>query len=370
MILVANPGAQYQRHKAEIDQAIHKVLERGWYILGEEVQNFESEFADYIGVDFAISVGSGTDALHIALRAFDIGPGDEVITVSNTAVATVAAIELCGASPVLVDIDPITYTLDPERLPEQISSRTKAIIPVHLYGRPVDMAPIMEIARKFNIRVIEDCAQAHGATYHGDKVGSLGHMGCFSFYPTKNLGALGDGGMVVTDNPELAEKMSLLRQYGWADRYISQIPGWNSRLDEIQASILRVKLKYLDTDNAARAHLASVYNHKLNGCKLDLPKGGHTYQHVYHLYVIRTERRDELKAYLTEKNIGTAIHYPQPIHLQTAYSGRLIGSDQLSVTERISRQILTLPIYPELTELEVNKVAAEVRSWAERRDRN
>ena len=241
MILVANPGAQYQRHKAEIDQAIHKVLERGWYILGEEVQNFESEFADYIGVDFAISVGSGTDALHIALRAFDIGPGDEVITVSNTAVATVAAIELCGASPVLVDIDPITYTLDPERLPEQISSRTKAIIPVHLYGRPVDMAPIMEIARKFNIRVIEDCAQAHGATYHGDKVGSLGHMGCFSFYPTKNLGALGDGGMVVTDNPELAEKMSLLRQYGWADRYISQIPGWNSRLDEIQASILRVK---------------------------------------------------------------------------------------------------------------------------------
>ena len=357
MIPIANPAAQYRRYQAEIDQAIHRVLDSGWYILGEEVRAFEAEFAAYVGVKFAIGVGSGTEALHLALRACDIGPGDEVITVSHTAVATVAAIELCGATPVLVDIDADRYTLDPEKLPGLLTPRTKAIVPVHLYGQPAEMAPTLEIAHQHGLKVIEDCAQAHGATYQGQRVGSWGDLGCFSFYPTKNLGALGDGGMVVTDDAALAEKARLMREYGWAERYVSHIRGWNSRLDELQAAVLRVKLRCLDGDNAARARLATLYNQLLADTDLTLPVEHPGSNHVYHLYVIRTKRRDELQAFLREQGIGTLVHYPVPVHLQPAYRGRLSGSNDLPETERAAREVLSLPMYPELAESDVKVVA-------------
>lgn len=360
MILCSNPLAQYQAHKAEIDAVIIDVLQRGWYILGEEVKSFEAEFAAYLGVQFAIGVGSGTEALHLALRACDIGPGDEVITVSHTAVATVAAIELCGATPVLVDIDADRYTLDPEKLPTLLTSCTKAIMPVHLYGQPADMTPILEIAHRHGLKVIEDCAQAHGATYQERRVGSWGDMGCFSFYPTKNLGALGDGGMVVTDDPALAEKARLMREYGWAERYVSHIPGWNSRLDELQAAVLRVKLRWLDADNAARARLATMYNQLLADTDLALPVEHPGSSHVYHLYVVRTKRRNELRAFLKEQGIGTLIHYPVPVHLQPAYLEQLSGRDDLPQTELAAREVLSLPMYPELAESDVKAVAEAI----------
>jgi dTDP-4-amino-4,6-dideoxygalactose transaminase len=240
MILCGNPKAQYLARRDEIDAALKRVLESGWYILGEEVKAFEEEFASYIGVSYGVGVGSGTEAIHLALVACGIGQGDEVITVSHTATATVAAIELAGATPVFVDIEPDFYTMDPAKLDAAITSRTKAIIPVHIYGQPADMDPILEVAKKHNLRLIEDCAQAHGAIYRGKRVGSLGDVGCFSFYPTKNLGAIGDGGMLVTNNIELAQKARLLREYGWTERDVSQFAGWNTRLDEVQAAILRV----------------------------------------------------------------------------------------------------------------------------------
>jgi dTDP-4-amino-4,6-dideoxygalactose transaminase len=314
MILCSNPKAQYLSYKSEIDTAISRVLDSGWYILGKEVKAFEKEFTGYIGVAHGIGVGSGTEALHLALVACGIGRGDEVITVSHTAVATVAAIELAGATPVLVDIDPEFYTIDPDKIESAITTHTKAIIPVHIYGHPADMDPIAEIAEKHNLKVIEDCAQAHGATYKGKRVGSFGDMGCFSFYPTKNLGAIGDGGIVVTGDKELAEKARLLREYGWAERYVSHFTGWNTRLDEIQAAILCVKLKHLDDDNSKREHIAEEYNKELGYVDIILPKQRKDSTHVYHLYVIRAERRDALLSFLREKGIGASIHYPEPVH--------------------------------------------------------
>ena len=364
MILAANPRAQYLSHKEEIDTAISKVLDKGWYILGDEVRAFESEFAAYIGVRFGIGVGSGTEALHIALRACGIGPGDEVITVSHTAVATVAAIELCGAVPVLVDIEPDYFTMDPDRLEAAIGPRTTAVIPVHLYGQPVHLAPILDIAHRRGIRVIEDCAQAHGAMYRGRRVGSWGDMACFSFYPTKNLGALGDGGMVVTSDPALAERARLLREYGWVERYVSHLQGWNSRLDELQAAVLRVKLLYLDANNAARVRLAALYDEGLAGTGLVLPARRQDATHVYHLYVVRSSRRDQLQAFLKAKGVGTLVHYPVPIHLQPAYTGRLRSNDTLPESERAAREVLSLPIYPELSETEVQRVVETIRSFA------
>ena len=361
MIFCGNPLAQYNAHKAEIDAAIQKVLDNGWYILGEETKAFESEFAQHIGVTYGIGVGSGTEALHIALAACGVGPGDEVVTVSHTAVATVAAIELTGAIPVFVDIEPDYYTLDPNKLKSAITERTKAIIPVHLYGQSADMSPIIEIANNHGLRIIEDCAQAHGAIYQGKRVGSWGDMACFSFYPTKNLGALGDGGMVVTSDPKLAEKARLLREYGWAERYISHIPGWNTRLDELQAAILRIKLRYLDADNEARANLASKYDHALEGVGLLTPKRRQESTHVHHLYVVRSERRDELQAFLRSCGIGALIHYPVAVHLQPAYQGRLHGSNDLRETERAARQVLSLPMYPELTSEEAGQVITAVQ---------
>jgi len=253
----------YQEHKEEIDAAISRVLESGWYILGEEVRSFEKEFSKYIGVNHGIGVGNGTDAITLALKACGIGPGDEVITVSHTAVATVAAIELSGATPVLIDISPDTYTLDPDHLKEAITPKTKAVLPVHLYGHPADMDRIIPIAEEHDLYVIEDCAQSHGSIHHRKKTGSLGDIAAFSFYPTKNLGAIGDGGMVVTDDANLAEQVRLLRQYGWKERNKSSIPGLNSRLDEVQAAILRVKLQYLDSENLRRRSIANIYKQRL-----------------------------------------------------------------------------------------------------------
>ncbi len=363
-IPAANPRAQYAAHRAEIDAVVTRVLDSGRYILGEETRAFEREFAGYIGVADGIGVGSGTEALHLALKACEVGPGDEVITVSHTAVATVAAIELTGATPALVDIDPNTYTLDPRHLERAITPRTKAIIPVHLYGAPADLDPILAIARRHNLKVVEDCAQAHGATYHGRRVGAWGDIAAFSFYPTKNLGAIGDGGLVATSDAALAERVRLLREYGWAERYVSAIGGWNSRLDELQAAILRVKLHYLDLDNARRRTLAAIYDERLPPA-IPRPYTPAYGEHIYHLYVIRHPQRDRLAEYLREKGIGTGIHYPLPIHLQPAYRGRLGDAGWLPTSERAAREVLSLPMYPELSEDQIRQVAGAIRSFGE-----
>ena len=363
MILCANPKAQYLAHQTEIDKALRRVLERGRYILGEEVKFFEAEFASFVGAEHGIGVGSGTEALHIALAACELGPGDEVVTVSHTAVATVAAIEQTGATPVLVDIEPEFYTLNAERLNSVITERTRAIIPVHIYGQAADLDPIMEIAQRRNLLVIEDCAQAHGASYSNKRVGSWGDIACFSFYPTKNLGAIGDGGMVVTNNPKLAERARLLREYGWGERYVSHLPGWNSRLDELQAAVLRVKLRYLETDNRNRQVIAETYCERLKDVEIGLPKTRDGASHAFHLFVIRSAKRDALQAHLKENGIGTLVHYPVPVHQQPAYRGRLKGSDNLPETERATNEILSLPMYPELDGTEIEVVIRGIREF-------
>ena len=359
----ACPLASYEAHKSQIDEAIARVLSGGRYILGRETAAFEEEFAAYLGARHAVGVGSGTEALHLALLTCRIGPGDEVITVSHTAVATVAAIELAGASPVLVDIDPTTYTIDPTKIEQAISTRTRAIIPVHLYGHPADVTPVIEIARRHNLRVIEDCAQSHGATYQDRKTGTMGDMGAFSFYPTKNLGAFGDGGAVVTSDPELAERARMLREYGWRQRYVSDLPGLNTRLDELQAAILRVKLAHLDADNARRRSLAGLYDEYLAATGLQLPLSPRWGEHVYHLYVIRSLHRNELQAYLTEHGIGSLVHYPVPVHLQPAYRDRLRLGGPLRETEVAAAEVLSLPIYPELSDAQVRIVAEAIRAF-------
>ena len=363
----SNPKASYIANKEAIDTAIAQVLDSGWYILGEQVAAFEQEFAAYLGVKYAIGVASGTDALHLALRACGIGPGDSVITVSHTAVATVAAIELVGATPILVDIDPVTFTVDPDRLQKTIKAydgRLKAIIPVHLYGHPADMPAIMQIARHDNLYVIEDCAQSHGAVINGRKLGQWGHLAAFSFYPTKNLGALGDGGAVVTNDPELADKVRLLREYGWRERYVSSVPGMNSRLDELQAAILRVKLPCLDQGNKRRRQIAHVYNTMLSDSSLVLPQAKEGTHHVYHQYVVRSKQRDDLRAFLKANSVGTLIHYPVPIHLQPAYQRRVaVDASGLDHTEQACREILSLPMYPEMADEQVRRVCNLVISW-------
>jgi dTDP-4-amino-4,6-dideoxygalactose transaminase len=363
MILCSNPRAQYLAHQAEIDAAIARVLEHGWYIVGEETTAFEAEFASYIGVDHAIGVGSGTEALHVALKACGLGAGDEVITVAQTAVATVAAIEMAGATPVFVDLEEEFFTLDPLKLERAITPRTRAIIPVHLYGQPADLSQIAEIARRNNLLLIEDCAQAHGATYNGKRVGSFGDVACFSFYPTKNLGAIGDGGMVVTNDAEIAKQSRLLREYGWAERYVSSISGWNSRLDELQAAILRIKLRYLDADNESRNRIARRYLAELSDLNIVLPRVRSGVTHAFHLFVVLCDKRDALRSFLKDNGVGALVHYPVPVHLQPAYSRRLAGSDNLPVTERVAEQVLSLPMYPELGEQEIGTVIAAVKRF-------
>ena len=360
MIPLIDLRKQYANIKDDIDAAVARVLERGWYILGEEVTAFEQAFAACCGAAHGIGVGSGTAALHLALAACGVGPGDEVITVPHTAVATVAAIELAGARAVLVDIDPVRYTLDPDQLEAAITPHTRAVIPVHLYGCPADLDPILATARRHDLYVVEDCAQAHGAEYRGQPVGSWGHIAAFSFYPTKNLGACGDGGMVVTNDPELAERARLLRQYGWRERYISSLKGLNSRLDELQAAILRVKLRHLKDWNEKRRQLVRLYDERLAGSGVVTPCEPEDTMHVYHLYVVRHPRRDELRAFLRERDIGSLVHYPVPVHLQPAYRDLGRGAGAFPVAEAAAQEVLSLPLYPELREEKVAEVADAV----------
>jgi dTDP-4-amino-4,6-dideoxygalactose transaminase len=356
-------NAAYARQKPAIDAAVVRVLGSGRYILGEEVVGFEREFAAYLGVPEVIGVASGTDALLLALHAADIGPGDEVITVAHTAVATAAAIELAGARPVFVDIDPITYTLDPALLPQALTERTRAIIPVHIYGQMADMAAITAFAREHGLVVIEDCAQAHGARQNGRLAGTLGDMAAFSFYPTKNLGALGDGGAVATSRPDLAERLRLLRQYGWRERYISEIAGLNSRLDELQAAVLRTRLPLLDDENAARRRLAAIYNDRLSATSVVTPTVAAANESVYHLYVVQTEQRDALAQHLAQHGIGSGIHYPVPVHRQPAYQRLGYGAGSLPITEDLAGRILSLPMYPDLSLAAAERVADMVADF-------
>lgn len=369
MIQQSNPGAQYRAYKTEIDEAVARVLDSGWFILGEEVKAFEQEFAAYLGVEYSIGVASGTDALHLALRACEIGAGDLVFVPSHTAVATATAVDLCGATPVFVDINPQTYTMDPQHLEDSIqcfasTGKAKAVIAVHLYGHAADMTAINDIAARYKLKVIEDCAQAHGALWKEKSVGSWGDVAAFSFYPTKNLGALGDGGAVATNDAELAERMRLLREYGWKERYVSALRGMNTRLDEMQAAILRVKLRYLDDSNAKRATLAIEYSKCLQGARnITLPFVHYDATPVWHQFVIRTQQRDALKNYLREHDVGTLIHYPVPIHLQPAYADFAHGA-AFPQTESAALQVLSLPIYPELSVEDVREVARHIVQWS------
>lgn len=353
---------QYQDIKSEIDKAIAKVLERGNFILGEEVEGFEVEFAQYSGAKYGVGVSSGTEALRLSLLALGIGAGDEVITVANTAVPTVSAISQTGARTVLVDIKHDTYTMDTAQLEAAISSKTRAIIPVHLYGNAVDMEPVMNIADRYNLAVIEDACQAHGTEYNERKVGAIGTMGAFSFYPTKNLGGYGDGGMVVTSNEVLASKVRQLRFYGMTDKekYLHVIKGVNGRLDEIQAAILRVKLKHLDKWNESRRAKAALYNQLLPREHVSLPHESPYAKHVYHLYVVRTQRRDELRRYLKRHKVDTLIHYPTPIHLQPAYDDLNLKGGAFPVSEKCAREVLSLPMFPELREAEIQQITRAI----------
>ncbi|MFO7820513.1 MAG: DegT/DnrJ/EryC1/StrS family aminotransferase [Lentisphaeria bacterium] len=379
-VMPANPKAEYEALAEAIDTAIAGTLENGRYILGPEVEKFEQDFAAFQGAGHCIGTGSGTEALHLALRAAGIGPGDAVITVSHTAVATVAAIELAGATPVMVDIKPDTFTIDPARITELLDDWEKhtaalgeltprAIIPVHIYGHPADMPDIMQIAAAHNLLVIEDCAQAHGTLINGRMAGSWGDMAAFSFYPTKNLGAIGDAGAVITSNPELAESARLVREYGWAERYVSSIPGMNTRLDELQATILRVKLPHLNKWNEARREIATAYNDKLGSIAsgaLTIPPVKPHCQHVYHQYVLRLRNRDKVKQFLADQGVITLIHYPVPIHCQPAYSARgLTAGANLETTEQAAKEILSLPVHPFLTGEEVKQVITALKRVCE-----
>ena len=351
---------EYAEISEEITQAIQRVVKRGWFILGEEVKHFEEEFSKYVGTKYGIGVNSGSGAIFLALKALGIGKGDEVITVSHTFISTVDAIVRNGAKPVFVDIEPDTYCIDVTKIEGKITKKTRAILPVHLYGHPADMKPIMEIAQKYNLYVIEDACQAHGAEYKGKKVGSIGDLGCFSFYPIKNLGAYGDGGMIVTNNEELAEKLRMLRNYGQSKKYYHDFVGVNSRLDEIQAAILRVKLKYLDEWNERRRKVATLYNELLEDSMIVTPIEKEYAKHVYHLYVIRYKNRGMLQQHLSKNGIQTQIHYPIPIHKQKAYLN-LGFNVHLPVTEKICDEILSLPMHPWLKNYEVSSITEVIK---------
>ncbi len=365
-IPIASASAQYATIKEETDAAVHRVLRSGWFILGDEVRAFEREFAAYCGTRHAIGVGNGTDALMLALKALGIGPGDEVITVAMTAAFGAFAITMAGATPVFVDIEAKTANMDPALLEAAITPRTKAIMPVHLYGQAADLGAIMAIAERRGIPVVEDAAQAHGAMYDGRRVGSVGRIAGFSFYPSKNLGAAGDGGAVTTDDPELAERVAMLRNGGQRGKYEHLIQGVNSRLDEMQAAVLRVKLAHLDDWNAARRRHARRYDELLAGSGVDLPEerpGAAPEGHVWHLYAVRHPRRDALAAYLKERGIGTGVHYPAALHLQPAFASLGLGPGAYPVAEQQAREELSLPLYPEMTADDVAYVADAVRAF-------
>jgi dTDP-4-amino-4,6-dideoxygalactose transaminase len=355
---------QYATIRAEIEPAVLGVLERCEYILGPEVAAFEEEFAAYSGAKHGIGVNSGTSALHLALLAADVGPGDEVVTTPFTFVATVAAILYAGARPILADIDPATLTLDPERFRAAITPRTKAVIPVHIHGHPADMDPIAEIARARGIVVIEDAAQAHGARYHDRPAGSLGDIACFSFYPGKNLGACGEGGMIVTDDDEVAHKLRMLRDWGQEKKYQHVMKGFNARLEGVQGAALRVKLRHLEAWTEARRERAALYDRLLRDADVTTPAQMPWARHVYHVYAIRTPGRDALQAALLEREIQTGIHYPQPVHLLEGYRDLGYDDGDFPVAERAAVETLSLPMYPELPLDWVEEVASAVGELA------
>ncbi|MCK8787432.1 DegT/DnrJ/EryC1/StrS family aminotransferase [Roseomonas sp. NAR14] len=369
MIPPADPGAGYRAQQAEIDAALHRAAASGWYILGREGAAFEAEFARWLGTARAVGCGSGTDAIVLALRALGIGPDATVVTVSHTAVASVAAIEVVGATPLLLDIDPETFTMDPDELisvlgdPPPGLPPIRAVLAVHLYGQGCDLGPMLEACGALGIPLIEDCAQCHGSLLDGRKLGTFGRVSAFSLYPTKNLGALGDAGIVATDDAALADRIGALRQYGWRDRYISAESGINSRLDELQAAVLRARLPRLDGNNARRREIAAAYDAALTGGPVAPPVRRPGAEHVFHQYVLRVPGRPAMQAMLREAGIGTAIHYPMPVHLQPAYRGRVpLGPAECRETERAAEEVLSLPMYPEMTDEQVDRVCAALRA--------
>lgn len=355
---------QYKNLKPEIDQAIKEVLNSGYFILGEKTKLFEKKFAKFCGVKYGIGVSSGTEALHLAMRACGIKAGDQIITVANTCVPTITAILEAQAVSIFVDIEPLTYTIDPAKIEAKITKKTKAILPVHLYGQCADMTQIIKIAKKYKLKIIEDCAQAHGAMHKNKKAGSFGDVACFSFYPTKNLGAYGDAGMIVANNKKIADRVRLLRNYGEKKRYHHHIKGFNNRFDELQAAILLVKLKYLNKNNQKRRQIAQKYIRELSQIKdLILPQEAKNRKHVYHLFVIRIKQRKKLQEFLKQRGIDTLIHYPIPVHLQKSFSEYKYCQGKLKNTEKIAQEILSLPIYPELTEEKVNFVIKQIKNF-------
>jgi dTDP-4-amino-4,6-dideoxygalactose transaminase len=360
--------AQYYYLKNEIDEAISRVAKSTQFILGPETKAFEQEITDYLGVSHAVGVASGTDALHLALLAVDIKPGDEVITTPFSFIATAEAITHCGAVPVFVDIDPRTYNIDPTRIEAKITPKTKAILPVHLYGHPADMALILELARKYNLKVIEDCAQALGAGYKDKRVGSLGDAGCLSFFPSKVLGAYGDGGMVVTNNPEIAEKVTMLHNHGGQKKYFSSVPGFNSRLDELQAAILRVKLRHLEEWLKIRRQKAALYSQLLGQIEgIAPPYEAPDCHHIFNYYTVRLDRklnRDRLREYLNSQGIATAVYYPLSLHLQKVYKPLGYKPGDLPESEKAQEEVLSLPLYPELGDEEIKVIARAIASYA------
>jgi dTDP-4-amino-4,6-dideoxygalactose transaminase len=345
---------EYQAIKEEIDGAIGGVLNRSDYVLGKKVMELEDAFADYCEAAHAVGVDSGFSALELILRAYDLGPGDEVITVANTFIASALAISNCGARPVLVDMEPDTYNLDPAKVEEAITPATKAIMPVHLYGQPADMDPLLAIARRHDLRVVEDACQAHGARYKEQRTGGLGNAAAFSFYPSKNLGAYGDGGMVVTNDANVAERVRLLRNLGQSVKYHHAVKGFNHRLDTLQAAILCAKLPHLDQANASRRRAAEQYDWELADLPVVTPAKADWAEHVYHLYVIQVEERDALQAHLAEAGVATGIHYPIPIHLQSAYVELGYQQGDFPETERYAQRILSLPMFPGITQEEIS----------------
>lgn len=363
MIPYVELSSQFRAIEGEIRAAVDDVWRSGVFIFGKNCSAFEEEFARYLGAAHCAGVGSGTDAIHLALRAVGVAPGDEVITVANTCVPTVAGISASGARPVLVDADPETLTMDPGKLQGALSSRTKAIVPVHLYGHPCDMDPIIAFAKHHGLAVVEDCAQAHGAKYKGKMCGTMGDAAAFSFYPTKNLGAYGDGGAVVTNEAGIDAKVRMLRNYGEEVRYHHSEKGFNSRLDEIQAAILRVKLRHLDEWNAARRERAQMYGAMLGDLPLTLPTEAVRAFHIYHLYVVRTPKRDLLQQFLRERGIGTLLHYPVPVHLQKAYNELGNAEGSFPTAERACKEVISLPMYPELPREHVQAVCDAVKEF-------
>lgn len=364
MLLCSNPSAQFKSYQKEIEEAVLAVMRGNSFILGKEVALLEREFAEYIGTSSAVGVANGTDAIEIALRALDIGLGDEVITVSHTAVATIAAIESTGADAVLVDVEPRYYTLNPNQLEEVFSDKTRAVIAVHLYGQAADLKSIKHFCDRKKIFLIEDTSQAHGATYLGTRLGNIGDISCFSCYPTKNLGAIGDAGLITTNNSNFAKKIRALREYGWNNR-VSEYAGRNSRLDEIQAAILRIKLKHLDSDNKKRHRLAAYYSSELMNDHITLPLIRLGNESVFHLFVIQVNERQKLLKYLLDNGIQAGLHYPIPVHLHPAYKDRISVSSDMSITEGLAHRVISLPIYPELSMQDAEKITNTVKRFFE-----